>query len=220
LLIQIMLVAHIAVLGYWLGSELVINSTYRRIALGSELPFSERTRWMEHVMNLDQHVRYALALQAGLGFMLADQLGYIPGGRAGSWTVAGLTGVWLAFIELTHRMRGRAAGQWLGKLDRATRYGVISVLLMIGVRLVGRGWEMPGWLRVKLLLFGAVVACGVAIRLVLLRHFRVWSVMAKHGPTAQADALVRQTYVQGTLILVALWTLITSIVVVSIWKPA
>jgi hypothetical protein len=32
MLIQILLVAHIAVLGYWLGSKLVINSTYRLCA--------------------------------------------------------------------------------------------------------------------------------------------------------------------------------------------
>ena len=81
MLISVLLVAHIAVLGYWLGSELVINSTYRYVAYGRHIPFAERNRLMEHVMHVDQHVRYALVLQAGLGFGLATLYGMIPGGE-------------------------------------------------------------------------------------------------------------------------------------------
>jgi hypothetical protein len=73
-------VLRIAVLGYWLGSELVINSTYRLVAFGDRLPFDERTRLMEHVMDVDQHVRYALVLQAALGTALAALYGLVPGG--------------------------------------------------------------------------------------------------------------------------------------------
>lgn len=58
------LVFHIAVLGYWLGSELVINSTYRYVSYSRNMPFDERQRLMDHVMVVDQHVRYALVLQA------------------------------------------------------------------------------------------------------------------------------------------------------------
>jgi hypothetical protein len=63
------------------------------------------------------------------------------------------------------------------------------------------------------------MACGVGIRLALLRHFRTWAVMASKGPTPQTDATVRQVYVRGTLILSLLWLLIAAIVCVSIWKP-
>jgi hypothetical protein len=63
------------------------------------------------------------------------------------------------------------------------------------------------------------MACGVGIRLALLRHFRTWAVMASKGPTPQTDATVRQIYVRGTLILSLLWLLIAAIVCVSIWKP-
>ena len=63
-----LLVFHIAVLGYWLGSELVINSTYRHVAWAADMPFEQRDRLMDHVMDADQHVRYALLLQLMLGF--------------------------------------------------------------------------------------------------------------------------------------------------------
>ena len=59
-------------LGYWLGAELVINSTYRYVSWAATMPFAERDRLMEHVMDVDQHVRYALVLQAGLGVALVS----------------------------------------------------------------------------------------------------------------------------------------------------
>ena len=45
-----------ALLGYWLGSEFVINSTYRYVSYSDRMPFEERSRLMEHVMHVDQHV--------------------------------------------------------------------------------------------------------------------------------------------------------------------
>lgn len=83
-----LLVAHIAVLGYWLGSELVINSTYKYVSHRGDMEFAERARLMDHVMHVDQHVRYALVLQAGLGFMLAIAYGFIPGGDKAFWGLA------------------------------------------------------------------------------------------------------------------------------------
>ncbi len=219
MLLQTLLAAHIAVLGYWLGSELVINSTYRRVAYGSQLPFQERTRWMDHVMNVDQHVRYALVLQAGLGFMLAALFGFIPGGRASAWAVAGVATLWLAFVELAHRLRGRPAGRWVAALDRRMRYLFIVLLLALSAGWIGATWPMPFWLRVKLALFAGVMACGVGIRLALLAHFRTWALMASEGPTPRTDATIRRVYVRATSVLALLWLFIAAIVWVSLWKP-
>lgn len=67
--------AHIVALRYWLGSELVINSTFRYVCFSSKTPKGERNRLLQHVMRVDQYVRYALVLQLGLGIMLAALLG-------------------------------------------------------------------------------------------------------------------------------------------------
>ena len=53
------------------GLVVVINSTYRYVCYHDEMSLADRTRLMGHVMGVDQHVRYALILQAGLGTMLA-----------------------------------------------------------------------------------------------------------------------------------------------------
>ncbi|MBL8223935.1 MAG: hypothetical protein JNM50_01285 [Chromatiales bacterium] len=213
-------VLHIAVLGYWLGSELVINSTYRLVAFGDRLPFDERTRLMDHVMDVDQHVRYALVLQAALGTALAALYGLIPGGGALAAAVLVAGALWLAFVEAVHRLRHAPAGSTLAAIDRGLRYVLMALLAAIAAGWLGQSWLIPDWLRLKLGLFAGVMACGVVIRLALMRHFATWADMARNGVTAAGNAVVRRTCVQATSVLVALWAFIACIVIVSVQKPA
>lgn len=215
-----LLVAHITVLGYWLGSELVINSTYRYVCWGATMPFAERSRLMEHVMHADQHVRYALVLQASLGTALAALYAYLPGGPTLA-IAAGVAGAaWLGFVEVVHRLRHRPAGKSLAAADRALRYGLLLLLVLMALGLLGGDWPLPAWLRWKLGLFAGVMACGVGIRLALIDHFRTWAVMAAEGPTDATNAIIRRTYLRATAVLVLLWVFIAAIVVVSVVKPA
>ena len=220
MLLHGLLVAHIAVLGYWLGSELVINNLYRYVSFSGAMPFGERDRLMQRVMDVDQHVRYALVLQAGLGFTLAMLYGYVPGGPAGASIVAVLAVVWLAFVEATHRLRHRPIGRRLADIDRASRYLLMILLLALSFGLIGGGWPTPFWLRAKLALFAGVMLCGVGIRLALLGHFRTWAVMAREGPSEATNAAIRSTCVRATSVLALLWVFILAIVVISLAKPA
>ena len=217
--LKVLLVVHIAVLGYWLGAELVINSTYRYVARSAGMPFAERGRLMQHVMHADQHVRYALVLQAGLGFALAAAYGYVPGAPGTTWLALGLCALWLGFVELVHRLRHHAAGARLAWLDRASRYLFMALLLALAAGLAGGDWPMPGWLRIKLALFAAVMACGVGIRLALVRHFRIWADMAGGGGD-EGNAAIRRISRQATAILAVLWACIAAIAVLAVWKPA
>jgi len=216
---QWLLAAHVAVLGYWLGSELVINSTYRYVCYHDEMALADRTRLMGHVMHVDQHVRYALVLQASLGTMLAAYLGYLPGGTA-LMTVAAVVGVlWLGFVEVVHKLSTRPVGKSLSAFDRGSRYVLMAVLVAIALGLIGSAWSMPGWLRWKLACFAGVMACGVGIRLSLLGHFRTWAVMERDGPTAETNAVIRHVYVRSTAILVLLWVFIAAVAFMSVQKP-
>lgn len=215
-----LLALHIAVLGYWLGSEFVINSTYRYVSYSDTMPFEERSRLMEHVMHVDQHVRYALVLQASLGPALAALYGYIPGGEVTAMGFGVFGAVWLAFVETTHRMRHHGIGKILASIDRSSRYVLMALLLAVAAGLVGGTWPMPDWLRWKLALFAGVMMCGVGIRLALISHFRTWAIMTREGPTPATDAIIKQTYVRATSVLLLLWVFIAVITALSIWKPA
>lgn len=220
MLIQILLVAHIAVLGYWLGAELVINSTYRYVCHAGDMPFAERSRLMDHVMHVDQHVRYALVLQTGLGLSLAALYGFVPGGERTAGVAGAGTVLWLGFVEAVHRLRRAPLGRRLAAIDRGSRYLLMAVLVAIAASLIGGGWALPGWLRLKLALFAGVIASGVGIRFALIGHFRTWSIMARDGPSAATNAVIRTTYWRATAVLVLLWVFIGLIVVVSVTKPA
>jgi hypothetical protein len=213
-----LLAAHIAVLGYWLGSEFVINSTYRYVSYSDKMPFEERSRLMEHVMHVDQHVRYALVLQASLGPAIAALYGYIPGGSATAIGFGIFGAIWFAFVEVVHRLRHSPIGKTLGAIDRGSRYVFMGVLVATAISLIGHDWDMPLWLRVKLALFAGTMLCGVGIRIALIAHFRTWAIMAREGPTDETNAIIKRTYVRATSVLLLLWVFIAAITVTSLVK--
>lgn len=215
----VLLVAHIAVLGYWLGSELVINSNYRYVCRSAGMDFEERNRLMDHVLDVDQHVRYALILQIGLGFMLAALYGFIPGGATTATVAAVIAAAWLAFVEVTHHKRKDPTGVRLAAIDRMIRYGVMIGLAVVGVSTLMDIGNMPHWLGWKLILFAGVLACGVGIRFSIIDFYHTWAVIKAEGSTPEREQRIWFVYKYGTGILIGLWVFIAGIVLLSIWKP-
>ncbi len=219
MLIHILLVAHIAVLGYWLGSELVINANFRFVSWARNMPFSERDGLLDHVLDVDQHVRYALILQLGLGTALAGLLGYLPGGGGLAASAGVLTVAWLALVEATHRLRKAPVGALLARIDSGIRYFLIAALpALCALALLGP-LQLPVWLAVKLALFGGVILCGLGIRLAIIRYYQVWRSKNEAGAQPGDEDLVRQRYWQATWILMVLWLLIAAMLALSLWKP-
>ena len=72
-------------------------------------------------------------------------------------------GYWLG-AEFVHRLRHGAAGRQLALLDRLIRYMLMSVLVVAGLAAGFGSLPLQGWLAGKLVLFGAVIACGIGIR--------------------------------------------------------
>ena len=217
--VDALLVIHIAVLGYWLGAEFVINSEFRFVCRAASMPFEERKRLMEHVMDVDQHVRYALVLQAGLGTVLAALLGYFPGGTTLAWTAGLATLLWLAFVEIVHRQRHGASGRKLAFLDRLIRYALLTALVLGGLAAVFGAFTLQGWLAWKLVLFGAVIACGIGIRYYIIQFFGIWRQIEAQGSSPSRERAIRKNYTAGTSMLGLLWLCIAAITLLSILKP-
>jgi len=220
MMINVLLVAHIAVLGYWLGSEFVINSTFRYVSWSSGMDFRERNRLMEHVMDVDQHVRYALVLQLGLGLALAALYGFIPGHTVAAWAALSFMLLWLIFVEATHRLRHSKLGATLAAIDRRSRYILLLGLAGYGILGLVSTNSLPTWLAVKLLFFAGVISCGVGIRLSLIKWFSVWQNIREQGSNATNEDALRTAYTKATAILCMLWVCICAIVYLSLWKLA
>jgi hypothetical protein len=217
--VTVLLVTHIAVLGYWLGSELVINNTFRYLSWSAGMPFNERNRLMSHLMNVDQHVRYALVLQLGLGFALAALYGFIPGGEVSAWTFLLFMLVWLGFVEVIHHLRSSHIGNTLALIDRVSRYILILGLISIGIYNLFISPSIPDWLSWKLICFAGVVSSGVGIRIALIQYFAIWQNIEQEGSTQSNEKALKSSYVKATSVLVVLWVFISLIVYLSVWKP-
>ena len=217
--VDVLLVIHIAVLGYWLGAEFVINSEFRFVCRAASMPFEERKRLMEHVMDVDQHVRYALVLQAGLGTVLAALLGYFPGGPTLGWTAGIATLLWLAFVEIVHRLRHGASGGKLALLDRLIRYVLLAALVPGGLAAAFGAFALQGWLAWKLVLFGGVIASGIGIRYYIIQFFGIWRQIEAQGSNSAHERAIRRNYAAGTSMLGLLWLCIAAITLLSILKP-
>jgi hypothetical protein len=215
-----LLLVHIGVVGYWLGAELVINSTYRLACFANDLSLAARTKLMDHVIRVDQHVRYALVLQMTFGLILAITQGYIPAGEDAVFLIAILGAVFLSFVEVVHRLRWHAWGPTLALADRALRYILIAVFLVMSVGTLDAISPIAFWLRVKLAAFAAVMACGIGIRLVLRKQFRAWATMAVRGATPEGNLVIRKGYIHATSILALLWLFIGLIIWLSVSKPS
>jgi hypothetical protein len=215
----VLLVIHIAVLGYWLGSEFVINSTYRYISWSATMPFKERDRLMSHVMDVDQHVRYALILQVGLGTALAALYGFLPGGEVLAWFAIALAATWLVFVEVAHRLRATPMGRKLETIDRTIRYLAMIALLGLALSAMAGVFQLPTWLAWKFICFAGVIACGLGIRFALMEFFRTWAEIARDGSNEARERSVRQTYFRATTVLICLWLFNGAIVWLSVWKP-
>lgn len=209
----ILLAVHTIVLGYWLGSDLVINSEYRFIVHRHDLPVAARQEMTDHLMKVDQHVRYALVLQAMLGTMLLAGLGLLPASLGGIALAAGLA--WLGLVEATHRTRKTPLGLRLALLDRVVRYGLALALLTLAFAHA----DWPLWLRLKLGLFAGVIGCGLLIRFQLIRHFSVWGEVLAQGSTPAREASLRATYRRATSILAGLWLQVFAIAVLAVVRP-
>ncbi|MBM3515050.1 MAG: hypothetical protein FJX59_15260 [Alphaproteobacteria bacterium] len=217
---QVLLAIHILVVGYWFGSELVINSTYRYVSYARGMPFAERDRLMDHVMNADQHVRYALVLQMGLGLTLAARLGYLSGGETLAWTAALGATAWMFLVEATHRLRKELIGKDLAGIDRLIRYAAIAALVTTALAALTGSFDLQGWLVWKFIAYAGVISCGLSIRFFIMDFYRAWVEIAKNGSTDANEAVIQKTYVGATAVLVGLWVFIAIIVVLSVWKPA
>jgi hypothetical protein len=215
----VLLVAHITVLGYWLGSEFVINSGYRYVCRTSSLTFEERNKLMDHVLDVDQHVRYALILQLGLGTSLSALYGYIPGAGTTAFSAGVVTVIWLAFVEYIHHARKNPAGGTLGLIDRSIRYVLMVGLAILGLAALMSESTLPNWLAWKLILFACVMASGVGIRISIIDFYRTWAKIRDNGSTPEHEQRIWFIYKYGTGILIGLWVFIFGIVILSIWKP-
>lgn len=214
--------AHVLVMGYWLGSELVINALSHYVARATTLSGAERMRLWDLVLDVDQHVRNALILSVPLGFSLAAAQGLVPLGDAGLVLLWIVSAAWFWFMWLVHWRRRKPEGAALARWDWWIRYALIALFALLSLWSLATGWPLAApWLALKVLLFSGVIAGGVAVRYYIREaHRSALPAIAADRAGAAENRELQRLVVQATRVLVVLWVLLFAIGALGALKPA
>ncbi|MCP5471231.1 MAG: hypothetical protein H7A18_04005 [Sinobacteraceae bacterium] len=213
--------AHVLVMGYWLGSELVINALTHYVTRADSLPGAERMKLWDFVLDVDQHVRNAMIMSVPLGLSLAAWMGLSP--LTGGWLVLVwvLSIAWFWLMWATHLQRKSPTGRRLAAWDWGVRYVLIAAFGLSGLVSLATGWPFPSkWLALKVLLVAPAIACGLGVRhYIRLAYQQALPAIAADRAGPGENALFRSAMIRATWVLVILWTILFTIGALGALKP-
>ena len=211
---------HVAIMGYWLGSDFVLNALTHYFKNAHDMPIAQRMKLWDFLLLVDQHPRNALILSLPLGFQLAADLDLSPikGTALAALWVACIA--WFIFIWVLHFQVGKPAYKPLSKIDMTVRYALIVVLFLVGAASVmGEGPLAARWLGAKVALFALIIACGLGIRYYIAQVYAVFPKLVANGSTPEVEQVITKALNWGSYVLFGLWTLIFIISYLGAAKP-
>lgn len=185
--------AHIIAFVYWLGGDLgtfiasryVVNDT-----LGTEA----RATALKIMLACDQGPKLAMPLILPLGIHMTAITGMMQLPAWGLALVWLLAAIWFTNVLVLYFNEGKAFTQRLSKADLVFRIAV--VIALVAVALVGLGESSliaANWVSWKLLVFAALVSCGIAIRINLKPFVPAFVKLMSEGPSEPVNAAMRNS---------------------------
>lgn len=197
--------AHVLGLVYWLGADLgVFYSSY--ILCNDREPSAVRISAAKTLFALDQAPRVSMTLMLPLGIHLAASLGYIV---APAWLVPAVwlaAAGWLGMVLILHFKGHGDALPGLKRFDLAFRGALVIALVGIGITaMIGIMPGVTAWAGTKLAIFGALVFCGLMVR-IRLKPFGPAFAQLLRGEASAADNDAIRRSIGGTRpFVVAIW---------------
>jgi hypothetical protein len=211
---------HVAVMGYWLGSDFVLNALTHYFKNARDMDPAQRLKLWDFLLLVDQHPRNALILSIPLGFQLAADLDLSPikGPALAALWIASLA--WFAFIWVLHFQVGKPAYRPLSRMDLALRYFLIAALFVIGAASVASDGPLAAkWLGAKVALFALIIACGLGIRHYIAQVYQVLPKLRAEGSSPEVEAVITHALNWGSYVLYGLWAMIFVIGYLGAAKP-
>lgn len=185
--------AHLLAFVYWLGGDL--GTFYSsRFVVDDKLSPAQRATALKIMLGCDQGPKLAMPLIFALGFSLATQMGYFSAPAAVSAAVWLLALAWFANVNYLFFTANEAAKARLSQIDLWFR--VLVVLLLAGLALAtlaGTGPFGPGWLALKILIFAALVACGIWIRIQLRPFGAAFGRLLAEGSSPEVESTLNRS---------------------------
>jgi hypothetical protein len=202
-----LLLIHILLLVYWLGADLGVFYSAGFLT-NPALSVETRRTVMKILHFIDLFPRMALVTMLPVGISLALIGGYaaVPAG----WNGPVLAVVWIAgmaWLALVIKIYGRVS-PGLTRIDYFIRFAVIAALLALAIAsLMGMGPIVPGatWLAIKLIVFAAIILCGLGIRVAFKPFGQAFGKLVAAGSSPAVEAAMQQAQRRVRPVVLALW---------------
>ena len=200
--IGLLQLGHLLCLVYWLGADVgVFYASY--FVADEKLTPETRVAMAKLLFALDQAPRICMPLILGFGVHLGWRLGALPlsaGWAALIWLVCF---GWLAMVIILHR-QGAAAAR-LTRFDWGFRAVIVTGLG--GYSIIALATDtLPAWIALKLLIFAALVLCGLMVRRCLKPFGPAFAAVVAGNPSGADNAAIRTSLARSRPFVVAIWT--------------
>lgn len=198
---------HIIFFVYWLGGDL--GTFYASKFVAKEgLSAQQRSTALTIMMGVDQGPRICMALILGPGIQMAYNSGLITmpvWGMVAVWLVCA---IWLAMVLAIHFGHGKAFVAPLTKFDFKFRIAVIIACFAVALDSLLSATPLvvhADYLAWKLIVFAALVICGLGIRVMLKPFVPDFVEMMQKGPNPEVDQRLQNTLTKVRPFVYLIW---------------
>lgn len=210
--------AHILLFVYWLGGDVGVFYS-SGFVIDPKLSRDSRLTAFRIFIELDQLPRYCLALMLTVGGLLAYYIGvpHLPGQLP---LILALGPLWVLLVWAVHHYQGQPLGAKLAKFDFLFRCFMIFALIASVCYAYGDGRLNPyPWLAAKLLIFAALIFCGLVIRMKLPRFVSGYRQLLASGATEASDRDMAEGLRSCRPYVLAIWAGLALAAWIGIAKP-
>jgi hypothetical protein len=213
-------IAFIAIAGYYMGADLVVNQMTWAFIDAKQVGFAERNRQWRFLLLCDQHPRIGLILFVALSLTIEIQQGLWPLSVDTLPLIWLGAAVWYFCIWMWYWAPQSKADRILTTLDLYWRYlfsfGIAGLSL---ISLFGDGPMRETWQAVKWLLVSALVGGGLIIRYRIIDVFKLWPDYEKNGSTPAFEAKLGSALAQASYVNWLLWAIFITMTLLTIVQP-
>lgn len=167
-LYSIVVFLHVLLFAYWLGSDLGVF-VCSMVGRSKNLTDDQRRGLHEAGELIDMAPRTCLVLMVPVGLTLAANYGSPIRGAPILTTVWLASLAWLWLVWQVHLQGASSLGRLFWKIDFGVRGLVMAGFVGFGAWCLAMGGPIAdAWLATKILLFGLIILCGIAVRILLL----------------------------------------------------
>ncbi len=182
---------HILLLVFWLGTDLGVLLAARRVRDAALTP-AERLTLLDLALRIDLLPRIAFSLMFAVGATLGYLGGTLP---ISGWALALLWALTALWLILTLALAAAEGKPRQGLLAAVQRIWLIAVALACGLAalwLLARGAEapVPGWLGLKIALYGLVCLAAIGIERAFLPLIPAMGELAGSGSSAALETRI------------------------------